>query len=162
MTYQPTIPQRLDTLLHLHTQARQTSETAGLRVGQVQEQLRAGQAKLQQLQQYAAQYRAQLERLGVQGGDWAQMRDLRGFIERVEQAIAAQQQDLARLQAQLAEAVQALQAARQREKAFEVLIEQQHAQHKYTQKRHMLKELQEWALRRASQFLPSSQQRSEL
>ncbi len=162
MTYQPTTPQRLDTLMHLHAEARQASESAGLRVGQAQEQQRAAQAKLEQLQQYAAQYRAQLEQLGAQGGDWAQMRDLRGFIERVEQSIAAQQQDIARLQAQLAEAVQALQAARQREKAFEVLIEQHQAQNKHTQKRHMLKELQEWAVRRASQFLPSSQQRSDL
>lgn len=162
MTYNTTSGQRLDTLQHLHTQAEQASQTAGVQVGQQQELLRAAQTKLDQLIDYGNQYRVKLQQMTVQGIPWGQARDMRDFIDRVDAAIAAQREELNRQQEQLGALMQQLQAARQREKAFEVLIDQHRAQNLQTQKRHMLKELQDWAVRRVSQFLPSSQQRTDL
>ncbi|MGC9162181.1 MAG: flagellar export protein FliJ [Thiomonas sp.] len=154
--------QRLDTLQALYAQAEQASLAAGQAVGQQQERLRSAQAKLEQLQSYAAQYREQIAALGATGAPWSQVRDLRGFVDRIDAAIAAQRAELARQQQRLAEITAQWAAARQREKAFAVLIEQHQAQSRLVQKRSALKNLQDWALRRASQFLPSSQQRSDL
>ena len=162
MTYSSSSPQRLDTLQHLHTQAEQASQNVGVQVGQQQEQLRAAQTKLDQLVDYGNQYRGKLQQMTTQGSAWGQVREMREFIDRVDAAITAQRQEIARQKNQLGELMQQLQAARQREKAFEVLIDQHVAQNRQTQKRHMLKDLQEWAVRRVSQFLPSSQQRSDL
>lgn len=154
--------QRLDTLQTLHAQAEQTSQAAGQAVGQQQEHIRSAQAKLEQLQSYVAQYREQIAALGAAGAPWSQVRDLRGFVDRIDAAIAAQRTELTRQQQRLAELTAQWAAARQREKAFAVLIEQHQAQSRLVQKRSALKNLQEWAVRRASQFLPSSQQRSNL
>ena len=162
MTYNNTLsPQRLETLQTLHTQAAESSQSAGLLVGKQQDVLRSAQAKLEQLQSYAAQYRAQMQALGSAGTAWSQVRDLRGFVDRIEAAITAQQTELSRQQQVLAELSAQWGAARQREKAFEVLIDQHQAQNRQGQKVSALKNLQEWAMRRASQFLPSSQQRSD-
>lgn len=162
MTYNNTLsPQRLETLQTLHTQAAENSQSAGLLVGKQQDVLRSAQAKLEQLQSYAAQYRAQMQALGSAGTAWSQVRDLRGFVDRIEAAITAQQTELSRQQQVLAELSAQWGAARQREKAFEVLIDQHQAQNRQGQKASALKNLQEWAVRRASQFLPSSQQRSD-
>lgn len=162
MTYNNTLsPQRLETLRTLHTQAAESSQSAGQAVGKQQDVLRSAQAKLEQLQSYAAQYRAQMQALGSAGTAWSQVRDLRGFVDRIETAIAAQQTELNRQQQVLAELSAQWGAARQREKAFEVLIDQHQAQNRQGQKISALKNLQEWAVRRASQFLPSSQQRSD-
>ena len=162
MTYNNTLsPQRLETLQTLHTQAAESSQSAGLLVGKQQDVLRSAQAKLEQLQSYAAQYREQMQALGSAGTAWSQVRDLRGFVDRIEAAITAQQTELSRQQQVLAELSAQWGAARQREKAFEVLIDQHQAQNRRGQKVSALKNLQEWAVRRASQFLPSSQQRSD-
>ena len=162
MTYNNTLsPQRLETLQTLHAQAVEASQAAGQLVGKQQEVLRSAQAKLEQLQSYAAQYREQMQTLGSAGSAWSQVRDLRGFVDRIEAAIAAQQAELNRQQDRLTELSAQWGAARQREKAFEVLIDQHQAQKRQGQKASALKNLQEWAVRRASQFLPSSQQRSD-
>jgi|GEM_PF-1865342 flagellar FliJ protein len=162
MTYNNTLsPQRLETLQTLHTQAVEASQNAGQLVGKQQEVLRSAQAKLEQLQSYAAQYREQMQTLGSAGTAWSQVRDLRGFVDRIEAAITAQQAELNRQQQLLAELTAQWGATRQREKAFEVLIDQHQAQSRQGQKVSALKNLQEWAVRRASQFLPSSQQRSD-
>jgi len=162
MTYNNTLsPQRLETLQTLHTQAAEASQNAGQLVGKQQEVLRSAQAKLEQLQSYAAQYREQMQALGAAGTAWSQVRDLRGFVDRIEAAITAQHNELSRQQHILAELTAKWGAARQREKAFEVLIDQHQAQNRQGQKVSALKSLQEWAVRRASQFLPSSQQRSD-
>lgn len=163
MTYDNTLsPQRLETLQALHAQAVEASQNTGQLVGKQQESLRAAQAKLVQLQSYAAQYREQMQTLGSAGTAWSQVRDLRGFVDRIESAIAAQHQELSRQQHALAELTAQWTGIRQREKAFEVLIGQHEAQQRQGQKRSALKNLQEWAVRRASQFLPSSQQRTDL
>jgi len=162
MTYNNTLsPQRLETLQTLHTQAVEASQNAGQLVGKQQEVLRSAQAKLEQLQSYAAQYRQQMQTLGSAGTAWSQVRDLRGFVDRIEAAMTAQQAELNRQQQLLAELTAQWGATRQREKAFEVLIDQHQAQSRQGQKVSALKNLQEWAVRRASQFLPSSQQRSD-
>jgi flagellar FliJ protein len=162
MTYNNTLsPQRLETLQTLHTQAVEASQNAGQLVGKQQEVLRSAQAKLEQLQSYAAQYREQMQTLGSAGTAWSQVRDLRGFVDRIEAAITAQQAELNRQQQLLADLTAQWGATRQREKAFEVLIDQHQAQSRQGQKVSALKNLQEWAVRRASQFLPSSQQRSD-
>lgn len=162
MTYNNTLsPQRLETLQALHAQAVEASENAGQLVGKQQDILRAAQAKLAQLESYAAQYREQIQTLGTAGTAWSQVRDLRGFVDRIESAITAQKIELNRQQLVLTELMGQWTAARQREKAFEVLIDQHQAQKRQGQKASALKNLQEWAVRRASQFLPSSQQRSD-
>lgn len=163
MTYNSTLsPQRLETLQTLHAQSVEASQSASQSVGKQQEIFRAAQAKFEQLQSYAAQYREQIQTLGSAGTAWSQVRDLRGFVDRIEAAITAQQVELNRQQHTLAELTAQWTASRQREKAFEVLIGQHQAQHRQGQKVSALKNLQEWAVRRASQFLPSSQQRSDL
>jgi len=162
MTFDPTLgPQRLQTLQTLHTQAAEASQTAAQAVGKQQQTLRAAQAKLEQLQGYAAQYRDQMQAAGTTATPWSQVRDLRGFVQRIEAAVAAQQAEVQRQQHVLAERSAQWAAARQREKAFEVLIEQYQAQQRQGQNISAIKSLQDWALRRASQFLPSSQQQSD-
>ena len=162
MTYDNTLsPQRLETLQALHAQAVDAAQNAGQRVGKQQEVLRAARAKLAQLESYAAQYRGQIDSLGATGAAWSQVRDLRGFVDRIESTITAQKIELDRQQLVLTELMGQWTALRQREKAFEVLIDQHQAQKRQGQKASALKNLQEWAVRRASQFLPSSQQRSD-
>lgn len=162
MTYNNTLdPQRLQTLQTLHAQAVEASQNCGQAVGRQQDVLRSAQSKLEQLQSYAAQYREQMHAVGTVGSAWSQVRDLRGFVERIDSAIAAQHGEIARQQQALAACTAQWTAARQREKAFEVLIDQMQAQTRQGQKASALKSLQEWAVRRASQFLPSSQQRSD-
>lgn len=163
MTYNTALtPHRLDTLQALHNQALEASQKIGLSVGKQQEALRQAQAKLEQLHRYAAQYREQMQVLGTVGTAWSQVRDLRGFIDRIDAGITAQQAEIAGTQRALADLTAQWTAARQREKAFEVLIDQHQAQQRQGQKASSLKNLQEWALRRVSQFLPTSQQRSNL
>jgi flagellar FliJ protein len=162
MTYDSTTQaHRLDTLRTLHAQAEQASQAAAQAVGQQQQVLQAAQRKLAQLQSYAAQYRGQIAALGSSAAMWSQVRDLRAFVERIDAAIALQQEEIGRQQQRLEELKSQWAAARQREKAFSVLIDQLQAQQRQQQKTSVVKNLQEWAARRVSQFLPSTQQGSD-
>ncbi len=163
MTYDPGLTvQRLETLQTLHDQAAEASGKLAVAAGGQQQALRQAQAKLDQLERYAAQYREEMERVGAAGASWSQVRDLRGFVDRIDAAIAAQKAEIERLQQVAADLAAQWTATRQREKAFEVLIDEHQARQQQKQKVGALKNLQEWALRRVSQFRPSSQQQTEI
>ena len=163
MTYDAGLTaQRLETLQTLHGQAAQASGKLAVAAGAQQQALRQAQAKLEQLQRHAAGYRDEAQRVGAAGTSWSRVRDLRGFVDRIDAALAAQRAEIDRLQQAIADIGVQWTAARQREKAFEVLIDQHQARQRQDRKAGAVKNLQDWALRRASPFLPSSQQVSEL
>ncbi len=150
-------PQRIEALRSLHSQAVETGQHLALALQQIQVQHDQARDKLHNLQNYATEYRRQLQALETQGGDWSKVRDLRGFMAKVESALAAQLGEIHRIQALHAEKSKTWATARQREKAYELLLAQQHVHVKSLAQKKALTEIQDWALNPQSQFVNTNQ-----
>ncbi|NNM66082.1 MAG: flagellar protein FliJ [Burkholderiales bacterium] len=150
-------PQRIEALRSLHSQAVETGQHLALDLKQTQVQHDQARDKLDNLRNYASEYRRQLQALESQGGDWSKVRDLRGFITKVDAAQTAQLAEINRIQALHAEKSKAWAAARQREKAYELLLAQQHVHVKSLAQKRALAEMQDWALNPQSHFVNTNQ-----
>lgn len=158
MPHHNATPQRIEALQMLHAQAAELGQQIALALRQIKVQHEEAMKKHESLLSYAQQYEQHLQALEAQGGDWSKVRDLRVFIARVGAALAAQQAEINRLQNMHAEQRQAWTSARQREKAYELLLAQQHVFVKAREQRQAQHEMQEWALSPQSQFSTTTQQ----
>ena len=143
---------RLQTLRELLEQAQRAGQELAVAVKRAQAEQQRAEAKLQNLQQYAEQYRRQLAEVERAGGAWSQVRDLRGFLERLAVAQAAQRGEVERSRGQCAEQLRAWTAARQKEKAYEVLLAQEQGVALAQQRRRQQADFQEWSLNRQPGF----------
>lgn len=151
------ITQRIDVLKTLYAQAVEAGNQLAVDLKQSQSLHQQSLDKMQHLQTYAQQYRRQLQDLEAAGAAWSKVRDLRTFIAKVDEALVAQQAEIGRVEARRAEKTQAWTAARQREKAYELLLAQQQVFVKTAAQKQAQHELQEWGLNPQSQFVTTTQ-----
>ncbi|MEO5812650.1 MAG: flagellar export protein FliJ [Rhodanobacter sp.] len=101
-------------------QAHHRSEAALAQLAQQQQLLAAGERQLSELQRYRLEY--------AQSGDGSQtvgaLLNRQGFVERIDQAIAQQTWDLARLGRQLEQAREHWRYAHARESALSSVVQQ--------------------------------------
>lgn len=145
-------PQRIQTLRNLHEQAQRAGQELAVRLRRAQAEQAQAENKLRSLEQFFAQYRQQLVDVERRGGAWSQVRDLRNFIDRLAAAQAQQRGDVERARAHCAEHLRAWTAARQKEKAFEVLLAQEQGTVLAQQRKRQQADLQEWSLNRQTGF----------
>lgn len=86
-----TKPFPLDTLLNL---AHRQNDAAARKLGQLNRQELSAQARLSALQEYRRDYRQQFETAEKNGISPADMRNFQQFIDRLDQAIRQQQQEI--------------------------------------------------------------------
>lgn len=86
-----TKPFPLDTLLNL---AHQQNDVAARKLGQLNRQELSAQARLSALQEYRRDYQQQFETAEKNGISPADMRNFQQFIDRLDQAIRQQQQEI--------------------------------------------------------------------
>lgn len=86
-----TKPFPLDTLLNL---AHQQNDAAARKLGQLNRQELSAQARLSALQEYRRDYQQQFETAEKNGISPADMRNFQQFIDRLDQAIRQQQQEI--------------------------------------------------------------------
>ncbi len=143
---------RSQVLRDLLEQAQRAAQEIAVAVKRAQVEQQRAEAKLQNLQQYAEQYRLQLAERERAGAPWSQVRDLRGFLDRLAAAQAAQRGDVERSREQCAEHLRAWTTARQKEKAYEVLLAQEQGVALAQQRRRQQADFQEWSLNRRPVF----------
>lgn len=101
--------------------AQDKHDAAARELGQVQKNLHMAEQKLAQIQQFLAEYRAQRVARGVHGMSVARWTDYQHFLDRLEEAVQAQQREVDFCVQVCEEARQNWQLARQKLKAMEVL-----------------------------------------
>ena len=143
---------RLQTLRELLEQAQRAAQEIAVAVKRAQLEQQRAEAKLQNLHQYGEQYRRQLLERERAGAPWSQVRDLRGFLDRLAAAQAAQRDEVERNREQCAEQLRAWTSARQKEKAYEVLLAQEQGVALAHQRRRQQADFQEWSLNRRPAF----------
>lgn len=143
---------RLQTLRDLLEQAQRAAQEIAITVKRAQTEQQRAEAKLRNLQQYAEQYRRQLREREQAGAQWSLVRDLRGFLDRLAAAQVAQRGEVERSREQCAEHLRAWTSARQKEKAYEVLLAQEQGVALAQQRRRQQADFQEWSLNRQPAF----------
>jgi flagellar FliJ protein len=101
--------------------AREQREAAAAEMGEARARRDAGRDKLGQLEAFRNEYRQRLTHSGMQGIAAHQWQDFRLFITRIDQAVAQQQIEVARLEARFQQALIAWQHCEREVKAFEAL-----------------------------------------
>jgi flagellar FliJ protein len=157
MPHPQATPQRIEALRTLYAQALESGQLLAMELKQIQTRHDQARGKLQNLQNYALQYQQQLQALETLGGAWSKVRDLRSFIAKIDVAKASQHAEIKQIQGMHAEKSSHWAAARQREKAYEILLAQQHVHVKSQEVKKAHTEMQEWALNPQSQFVNTSQ-----
>lgn len=138
--------QRIQALETLHERAVERAGGLARILGTIRAEHQRAIDRLAQLEDYARQYREQLSRAETQGGAWSIVRDMRAFIARLDAAQAAQRAEIERIVARCDAASAEWTEERRREKAFELLITQQHGILRAQAVRREFDELQEWSL----------------
>lgn len=138
---------RLTVIKELQRQAGEDGQTLALALARLQRQLAEAEGKLQTLRDYVEQYREQLRNAESSGTEWGRANAMRAFIVRLEEALAAQENELKNLQC----SGNGLQAqwlhARQREKALGLLVSRHEMEARLQATRRLQKEIEEWTLR---------------
>lgn len=111
-------PFRLQTLLEL---AQLRLDGAARELEQRRRRLQAAEEKLSQLEGYDREYRYRLTDATRQGISVTQLRDFKGFISKLDRAIAQQREEVARLRAHLESAQRDWQSHRQKLNAYDTL-----------------------------------------
>ena len=138
---------RLTVIKELQRQAGEDGQTLALALARLQRQLAEAEGKLQTLRDYVEQYREQLRNAESSGTEWGRANAMRAFIVRLEEALAAQENELKNLQC----SGNGLQAqwlhARQREKVLGLLVSRHEMEARLQATRRLQKEIEEWTLR---------------
>ncbi|RPE70580.1 flagellar FliJ protein [Tibeticola sediminis] len=101
--------------------------------------------KLEQLQVYRAEYLERMRALEAQPGRWGEVRGMRAFLLRLDEAIRAQEAEVDRTRAAVDQATGAWTQARQRVMAFDQLSERQREELRALAVQEGRRELQEWS-----------------
>jgi flagellar FliJ protein len=105
----------------VRTVARERAEAAARELGSHGRRLEAARAKLAQLEGFREQYLAERDAVLAAGADAARVRDYAGFLARLEEAVRAQGEELARVQAVFEAARARWLDLRRREQAMDTL-----------------------------------------
>lgn len=143
-------PQRLAALKLLHERAVEHARELARALGEARARRDQAAQQLGSVQQFSVQYRAQLGALEAAGSSWAQLRDLRAFIARLDAACEAQRQELARIDVLQAQRGREWAEARQREKAYAMLIERHDEASRTYEQQRAWQEMQEWSVQASS------------
>ncbi len=154
-------PQRVASLRLLREQAEEAARALAEALGAIRGEQRREQEKLANLHGFIAHYRKELEVIQRSGIMWARVREVRAFIARLEGAQVAQEAEIQRMARLLEEKTNEWAVARQREKAFEILISQQESAAMAYARKQELDALQEWNLNVAATFATSGSGRQE-
>lgn len=141
--------QRIHALEVLHDRAVESARDGAQLLGRIKADQQRAEDKLTQLQEFTQQYRDRLCEMETRGGTWSELRDIRAFIARLDGAQAAQASEISRIAAQCERATLDWTEQRRREKAFELLLAQQHDMVRAQALRRESDELQEWNLNAA-------------
>ncbi len=136
--------------------AQQAAQDCARALQRAQSEQTQAEAKLRNLQEFAEQYRLQLAEQQSRGGEWSRVRDLRGFLDRVAAAQAAQRVEVERAIARCGEHMRAWTSARQKHKAYEVLLAQEEGLALAQRRKVQQAELQDWSLNRRPGFADSA------
>ena len=148
-------PQRIASLRLLRDQAEEAGRSLAEALGAIRQEQRRELDKLTNLQGFIAHYRNELEVIQRAGTTWARVREVRAFISKLEGAQVAQEAEIRRVAGLLEAKTREWADARQREKAFELLIEQQESLAVAYARKVELDALQEWNLNVATNFATS-------
>ncbi len=127
--------------------ASEDGRALALALARLQRQLGEAEGKLQLLRDYVGQYREQLRCTESAGTEWSRANAMRAFIHRIEEALAAQENELKNLQCSGNGLLAQWQHARQREKAFGLLVDRHAMEARLQAARRLQKEIDEWTLR---------------
>lgn len=141
------MPGALLTLLEHDTRERDRTAAALLRARAAAERARLQE---EQLQQYRRDYQGRWSPQARGHSSVELLHSFRGFMQRLDDAVAQQQQQVQQLDTQCTRAQAALHACERRLASLRVLIERRHALALLQQRRSEQKELDEFALRRAA------------
>src|SRR5262245_15050791 len=115
--------------------AEKRRDAAARRLGASLSQLRESSARLDMLERYREEYRRRLGEAGTRGLGAEELRNWRGFFERLEEAVAQQRAEMTAVQG----GVEALRgrwiAERQRERSFGMLAERAAAEQRLKESR---------------------------
>lgn len=115
-----TKPFPLDTLLNL---AHQQNDAAARKLGQLNRQELSAQARLSALQEYRRDYQQQFETAEKNGISPADMRNFQQFIDRLDQAIRQQQQEIDKAHSSVQKGRHDLLDSTRKMKSFETLVQ---------------------------------------
>jgi len=115
-----TKPFPLDTLLNL---AHQKNDTATRKLGKLNHQEQTAQSRLVALQQYRRDYQMQFEETAKNGMSPADMRNFQSFIDRLDQAIRQQQQEIGKAHSSVQQGRHELLDTTRKMKSFETLAQ---------------------------------------
>ncbi|GAB1235698.1 flagellar export protein FliJ [Ferrigenium sp. UT5] len=115
-----TKPFPLDTLLNL---AHQQNDAATRKLGKLNHQQQSAQSRLAALQQYRHEYQVQFEEAEKNGIAPADMRNFQRFIERLDQAIQQQQQEISKATSSVQKGRSELLDSTRKMKSFDTLAQ---------------------------------------
>lgn len=141
------MPGALLTLLQHETSERDRAAAALQRAREAAERARM---QAEQLQQYRRDYQGRWSPQARGHSSVELLHSFRAFMQRLDDAMAQQHDQVSMLDAQCARAQAALHACERRLASLRVLIERRHALALQQQRRREQKELDEFALRRAT------------
>lgn len=115
-----TKPFPLDTLLNL---AHQNNDAATRKLGKLNHQAQNAQARLSALQQYRRDYQRQFDESAKGGISPASMRNFQNFIDRLDQAIRQQQQEIEKANSSVQKGRHELLDSTRKMKSFDTLAQ---------------------------------------
>lgn len=110
--------------------AHQHNDAATRKLGKLNQQQQTAQTKLAALQQYRRDYSAQFEQAARQGMTPADMQNFQHFIERLDQAIGQQQDEIARARNSVQKGRSELLDSTRKMKSFDTLAQRHNDQEK--------------------------------
>lgn len=113
-----TKPFPLDTLLNL---AHQQNDTATRKLGTLNHQEQTAQSRLAALQQYRRDYQTQFKEAAKNGMSPADMRNFQSFIDRLDQAIRQQHQEIDKARSSVQKGRNELMDTTRKMKSFDTL-----------------------------------------
>jgi len=114
---------RLQKLAPILDLAERTENQAGQALAAGQQRLQAAQAALANLQGFRASYSGRFERAGQQGISVHRLHEFRGFLHKVNQAIAEQERSVRQIEAELAALRQVWEQAHRKVLGMQKVIE---------------------------------------
>jgi flagellar protein FliJ len=128
-------------------------------MGAAQRNLGAAQLRLQELQQYHADYLQDFQRTARAGGNALALRDFQQFLGRIEEAIRQQEQIVDQARQLAAGSTKQWQSAAQRVKAVDSVVDKWQGDERSRDNRLEQKDIDERAQRRPARGVPGKPER---
>jgi flagellar protein FliJ len=123
-------------------------------VGAAQRSLSAAEKRLQELQQYHADYRSGFERSAKAGGNALALRDYQQFLGRLEEAVRQQEQIVIQARQSVAGSTTQWRSAARRVKAVDAVVDKWQVEERRLEGRREQKDIDERAQRQQPRSIP--------